>query len=334
MIPYPQSSRPTALLFLIVAACAAPPQKPALRSVPSESPRPQLIDVSAHNSLFLELKSNAANTTGAIGGWTGQRNEWYRFYLRQGGLVEATLAPRSDVMLTFQLFDDTVVVHPDLAKDLGFALALTQSKTLSAPLKAGVYYLRVGCDQGSSTAEYALSLSVTPDPTRIPVQTAITNPAPQPPKRIAPPKPKPASAPKRTIPATPQKAAEPAPVVLAEPSRGLATPLRAGTAAAEIGTQSGVRWKWYKLDLASNSNVRISLKSNGSPVDVTFYDENGTAVEQLNVDGGRMREHQHNYKGSVAYVRVGPSHNDSPVRITMDVRIKPRDRRAGFEEVQ
>jgi len=321
---------PLALGFLLfVTACVTssvqiPETPPPVYTTSS----PELIDVSAERSTFLDVSSGYDNRSSAVGGDTGVRTAWFRFSVNQPGDAVVTLTPFGDSPVTLSLYDDSVYRDPRRDPvEIGYRLATSSPESIATDVQRGVYYVKVASGPRAKRVDFVVGVTyraASPPPvasqrpvTRTPVPAKT--PAPVPVMRPAPVV--------VTVPAPPPSTAtvtvvEPplAPPVLIAPERREAMPLASGsTVTTDIGGESGYRWRWYEVTLTRKGKLRLDVTADGAPVAVELFDEKGKNVGKLDVTS--TATHSARHSAGKMFVRVGPAENDAAARVTVDLKV-------------
>jgi hypothetical protein len=221
---------------------------------------------------------------------------------------------------------------------MAFDLATSVSPAvISETLSPDVYYIEVGTDRHAYRTDFRISGTFVPDPT--PPPKVVTRP-PSKPKPNARPKPQPQPVPKPTpavvVPPPPQLA-EPGPETAMLLRHATTTP--AGESAtttsheydpvkANVGTASGVRWRWYRVDLAKRSNATLTVRTDGPPVHVAVWDDARRKLLRsfTTTPGGSSQTVEHG--PGTLWVRVGPSPENADSRVSIVLSVAERDPRA------
>lgn len=290
----------------------APSSEPA---TPAVAPR-ELIDVTARESTWLDLSRGWATASATIGGRTGVRSMWFRFEVKGRGAAEVTLLRSMGDTHSVALYDDAVVLHPELdSPEIGYRQVTSSPQSIASDLDPGIYYIKVMSGPLAQQTDFVVSVLFALAPTPTPITRQPTpRPSPPPPPRPAPvPTPTPTPAP---VP-TPQP--PPAPLLVA-PERNEAAPLSSGSiATTDIGGESGYRWRWYEVTMTRKGKLRLDVSADGAPVEVALFDQNGKQLDKLDVTGSALHSARHG-AGKI-FVRVGPAASDAAARVTLDVKI-------------
>lgn len=322
----------TILLLLTTACVTSSVQVPETPPPVYTTEVPELADVSAERSTFLDVSSGYANQRSAIGGGTGVRSAWFRFSINQPGDAVVTLTPFGDSPVTLALYDDSVYRDPRRAPvEIGYRLATSGPESIATDVQRGVYYVKVATGPRANRVDFVVGVTYRAAPrqaekppvpvTRSKPPAPVTRPAPVT-VTVAPPPPAPAPAPATATVTVIEPPIEPpiAPPVLISPERREAIALASGsTATTDIGGESGYRWRWYEVTLTRKGKLRLDVTANGAPVAVELFDEKGKNAGTLDVTD--TATHSARHSAGKLFIRVGPSANDEAARVTLGLKV-------------
>lgn len=306
-----------AMLLLLTTACVTSSVQIPEPAPPAETwDVPDLVDVTAEHSTFLDVSSGYASKSAAVGGDTGVKTAWFRFSVDKPGDAVVTLTPFGDSALSLALYDDTIYRDPRRTPvELGYRLTRSAPDSIAADVRRGVYYVKIASGPRSRRVDFVVSVTyrATPPPPRV-VERPITRPTPT---RITIPALPPAAPPATVTVAAPSP---PEPPVLIAPERREAVPITSGTVATtDIGGESGYRWRWYEVTLARKGKLRLDVTADGAPVAVELFDEKGKHVGKLDVT--TTATHSARHSAGKMFIRVGPAANDDAARVTMELKV-------------
>jgi hypothetical protein len=296
---------------------------------------PELAEVGAERSAFLDVSSGYDNKSSAVGGDTGVRNAWFRFSVNEPGDAVVTLTPFGESPVTLSLYDDSVYRDPRRDPvEIGSRLTTSAPESIATDVQRGVYYVSVASGPRAQRVDFVVGVTYRAASPR-PVQRSTARaPAPvrtpTPPPVITRPAPVMRPAPVTvTVPAPPPSQAtvtvvEPPPPieppVLIAPERREAVSLASGsTVTTDIGGESGYRWRWYEVKLTRKGKLRLDVTADGAPVAIELFDEKGKNVGKLDVTS--TATHSARHSAGKMFIRVGPTANDEAARVTVDLKV-------------